>query len=135
MLVIPALSLKYFTPAPFFASFLRLFSPLFSFWIMRSMRTPRSGPKPSTSQAKLWFLIYGQFSKGGICQKCQLPERPKAVNLRNVAEYLMDKVYTHIAELVTPEQILAADLQIHPVCFPEYMHKCKEAKTKGKLTI
>ena len=47
----------------------------------------------------------------------------------------MDKVYTHIAELVTPEQILAADLQIHLVCFPEYMHKCKEAKIKGKLTI
>ena len=40
----------------------------------------------------------------------------------------MDEVYTHIAELVTPEQIVAADLQIHPVCFPEYMDKLKAAK-------
>ena len=59
----------------------------------------------------------GQFSKGGICQKFQLRERPKAVNLRNAAEYLMAEAYIHIAELVTPELILAADLQIHPVCF------------------
>ena len=29
----------------------------------------------------------------------------------------MAETYTHIANLVTPELILAADLQIHPVCF------------------
>ena len=66
----------------------------------------------------------GQFSKGGIRQKFQLRERPKAVNLRNAAEYLMDEAYTHVAESVNPELILAAYLQIHPVCFfPEHMHK------------
>ena len=42
----------------------------------------------------------------------------------------MDIVYTHISKLVTPQQILAADLQIYPVCFPGYMHKWKEAKQK-----
>ena len=61
----------------------------------------------------------GQFLKGGIRQKFQLRERPKAVNLRNAAEYLMAEAYIHIAELVTPELILAADLQIHPVCFSQ----------------
>ena len=39
---------------------------------------------------------------------------------------------TDIAELVTPERILAADLQIHPVCFLEYMHKWTEA-TQRKI--
>ena len=43
---------------------------------------------------------------------------------------LMDETYTRIAELVTPEQILAADLQIHPRCFPEYMYKWKAANQK-----
>ena len=42
----------------------------------------------------------------------------------------MDELYTQIAESVTPEWILAVDLQIHPVCFPEYMHKWKEVKHK-----
>ena len=31
---------------------------------------------------------------------------------------------------ITPERILAVDLQIHAVCFLEYMHKWKEAKQK-----
>ena len=53
--------------------------------------------------------------------------------MQNAAEYLMDAVYTHIAELVTPERILAADLQIHPLCFPEYMHKWNEAKQKENI--
>ena len=48
--------------------------------------------------------------------------------MRNAAGYLMDKVYPHIAELVNPERIFAANLQIHPVCFSEYMYKWKEAK-------
>ena len=45
----------------------------------------------------------------------------------------MDAVYTHITELITPERIRAADLQIYPLCFPEYMHKWKEAKQKENL--
>ena len=45
---------------------------------------------------------------------------------------MFDECGTHtFAELATPEQILAADLQIHPACFPEYMHKWKEAHQKG----
>ena len=35
----------------------------------------------------------------------------------------MSEIYTHFAKLVTAERILFASLQIHPVCFPEYMHK------------
>ena len=50
--------------------------------------------------------------------------------MRNAAECLMDEIYTHIAELRTPEQILAANLQIQRECFVEYMHKWKEAKQK-----
>ena len=42
----------------------------------------------------------------------------------------MDEIYTHIAELRTPEQILAANLQIQRECFAEYMHKWKETKQK-----
>ena len=42
----------------------------------------------------------------------------------------MEEIYTHISVLVTPERILAADLQIHLVCFPEYLHKWKEVKQK-----
>ena len=42
----------------------------------------------------------------------------------------MDEVYTNIAEVVTPEWIFAADLQIHQVRFPEYMHKWKKVKQK-----
>ena len=45
----------------------------------------------------------------------------------------MDKRYSCIVELVTLEQILAANLQIYPACFPEYMHKWKEAKQKKNL--
>ena len=48
--------------------------------------------------------------------------------MRNAAEYLMDKVYPHIAELVNPGRIFAADLQIHSVSFSEYMYKWKEVK-------
>ena len=44
--------------------------------------------------------------------------------------YFMDEVYTHIAELVTLEQILVADLQIHTACFLEYKHKWKAANQK-----
>ena len=119
-------------PSPFFPKFLETpFSTMFFldyFW--GSMTTPRSGPRPSTSQANLSCVICDQFSKGGIRQKFSPQERPKAVNLRGAAEYLMHEVYTHIAELLTPEPILAADLQIHPTCFPEYMHKWNEAKQK-----
>ena len=45
----------------------------------------------------------------------------------------MDEVYTHIAELVTPKQVLAADLQFNTVCFPKHMHKWKEGKQKENL--
>ena len=88
-----------------------------------------SGPRPSASQANLQCLIWDQFSPG-IRQKFQLRERTEPVNLRNAAEYLIDEGYTHIAELVTLKLILAADLEVHPVCFPEYIHKLKEAKQK-----
>ena len=63
-------------------------------------------------------------------QKFQLREKPEAANLRKAVACLMDEVYTSIAELVTFEQILAADLQIRPTCFPEYMHKWKAANQK-----
>ena len=42
----------------------------------------------------------------------------------------MSEIYTHFAKLVTAERILFASLQIHPVCFPEYMHKWEEAEQK-----
>ena len=61
-------------------------------------------------------------------QNFQFRQRPEAVNLRNAAEYLMDEVHTlNFVELTTLERILAADLQIHPACFTEYMHILKEA--------
>ena len=41
---------------------------------------------------------------------------------------MIDKAYRHIAKFVTPEQILAADLQIHPACFSEYMHPIVEVE-------
>ena len=50
--------------------------------------------------------------------------------MRKVAESLTDEVYTRIAELVTREQILVANLQIHPACFPEYVHKWEAANQK-----
>ena len=69
-------------------------------------------------------------------------EKPKAANLRKTAEYLMNEVYTRIAELARPEQILAADLQNHSACFSECMHKWKVANQKevmhfqdGKVSI
>ena len=83
------------------------------------MTKPQSGTRPSISQANLRCVICDQFSKGWNRQKFQLREKPKAANLRKTAECLMDELYTCIAELVTTEQILAADLQIHPACFPE----------------
>ena len=88
------------------------------------MTKPQSGTRPSISQANLRCVICDQFSKGWNRQKFQLREKPKA------AEYLMDEVYMHIAELVTPEQILGTDLQIHPARFPENMHKWKVANQK-----
>ena len=83
------------------------------------MKKPRSDPRPSISQANVRCVICDRLSKGRNRQKFQLREKPKAANLRKTAECLMDELYTCIAELVTPEQILAADLQIHPACFPE----------------
>ena len=94
------------------------------------MTKPRSDPRPSISEANFKCVICSQFSKGRNRQKFQLREKPKAVNLRKAAECLMDEVYTRITELVTPEQILAADLQIHLACFPDYMHKWKAASQK-----
>ena len=96
----------------------------------RSMTKPQSGTRPSISQVNLRCVICDQFSKGRNRQKSQLREKPKAANLRKAAEYLMDEVYMHIAELVTPEQILVTDLQIYPACFPENMHKWKVANQK-----
>ena len=42
----------------------------------------------------------------------------------------MNEVYSRIVELVTPEQILVSDLQIHPACFPKCMYKWKAANQK-----
>ena len=77
-------------------------------------------------------MICGQFSKGGNRQKFQLREKSKAANLRKAAECLMDEVYTHIAELVTPEQLLPPDLQIHPACCPEWKASNQKDITHSK---
>ena len=84
------------------------------------MTTPWSGPRPSTSQEILQCLICSQSFQ---FSKFQLRERPKAVNLQHAAEHLIDEACTYIAELITSEGIRPADIQIHPVCFPEYMDK------------
>ena len=94
------------------------------------MTKPRSDPRPSISQTNLRCEICVQFSKDRYRQKFQLREKPKAANLTKASGRLMDEAYTRIAELVTPEQILAADLQIHPACFPEHMDKRKAANQK-----
>ena len=91
------------------------------------MTTPRSGPRPSINQEILQCLICSQFSQ---FSKFQLRERPKAVNLLHAAEHLIDEACTYIAELITSEGIRAAEIQIHPVSFPEHMDKWKEAKQK-----
>ena len=97
--------------------------------------TSREPPFSNVLPYKLKCVTCSQVQKYKCSEKFRICESSKADDLRKIATFFMDDVYTRTCDLTTNEAMFSADLYYHKTCYLEYYKSYSDSITTNSMTL
>ena len=97
--------------------------------------TSREPPFSNVLPYKLKCVTCSQVQKYKCSEKFRICESSKADDLRKIATFFMDDVYTRTCDLTTNEAMFSADLYYHETCYLEYYKSYSDSITTNSMTL